>query len=134
VTISRANVATYLGEQFSSLATAVGQASYDPDINNAFRALGVAESDLATATIDDGSRLALFTLAEYYALLRFWRQLSDRANYSLGGNSLNFSNMLENIQALASEAATRCAALGYAVKGDSWAVGWLNLDWQEPSL
>lgn len=136
MTISRAAVATYLNEQFSSLAAAVGQnatpaTGYVPDIDNALRKLGKTETELATATVEDGTRDAYFTLAEYYAARRFWRQLSDRATIKVDDSSFDYKHLLTNAQMLMDDAAKLSATLGYSVATSGWTMGHLNMDWIE---
>lgn len=139
MTITRAAIAAYLNTQFSNLGQAIGQ-STDPlvgfagDVDAALRKLGVARADLATATLEDSQEEAATTLAEYYAARRFWRQLGDRTNISLGGNSTNFTDQRMHVKAMMDDAQKRCSALGYDVTGDSWSVGWLNTDWTESEL
>lgn len=135
--ISRDDVAQYLDSQFSSLAASVDQDSdpltgYAPDINLAFRKLGVARADLATATLEDSQEEAVTTLAEYYALRRIWRQLGDRINFTADGATFTHQYMVANAKALMDDAQKRCASLGYDVSGDAWSVGYMNLDYIEP--
>jgi hypothetical protein len=137
--ISRDDVAEYLDTQFSALATSIGQDSdplfgYEPDINLAFRRLGVTRSALDTATLEDGQDEAVSTLAEYFALRRFWRQLGDRVNTSTGVTSYSFTTQLANVKAMMDDAQKRCTALGYDVSGDAWSIGYLNQDWLEPEV
>lgn len=139
MSISRAAIATYLDEQFSALAVAVGQnatpeTGYKPDIDNALRALAVSESDLAAATVEDGTREAVFALAEYYAARRFWRQLSDRVNHTMGETKFDFSKQIDNAKSIMDDAAARCVALGYNVVASGWSIGYLNQDWLEPEI
>jgi len=136
MTISRASIAKYLHAQFSNLGQAIGQpsdplAGFAPDIDLAFRKLGIARADLPTATLADGSAEAAETLAEYFAARRIWRQLGDRTNLSLGGNSVNFTDQRASVKAMMDDAKTRCAQLGYDVSGESMTMGYLNLDWLE---
>lgn len=139
MTITRADLAEYLNSQFSALAASVGQdtvlaTGYRPDIDNALRQLGKSRSEVATATLEDSQEEAAYALAEYYAARRFWRQLGDRVNRSTGKVSYSFTNQLNTAKAIMDDAAARCAALGYDVKGDGWSIGTLNLDWLEPEV
>lgn len=136
MTVTRKQIAAYLNTQFSNLGAAIGQNS-DPvigfagDIDLALRKIGKARSELATATVEDGQSESAETLAEYYAALRIWRQLGDRTNLSLGGNSVNFTNQQKVVEDIMNDAKARCASLGYDVSGDGMTIGWLNLDWVE---
>lgn len=139
MSISRANVATYLDEQFSSLAAAVGQnatpaTGYKPDIDNALRKLGKTESELATATATDAQRDAVFALGEYYALERFSRLLADRVNHTMGETKLDFTAQLAHVEKLLARAERKLTALGYDVNGSGWTIANMNLDWLEPEL
>lgn len=135
--ITRSDVASYLDEQFASFATAIGQnpaptTGYKPDIDNALRAMDVAESDLATATVADGKRKDIFVLSTYYAALRMWRRLGDRVNTSTGTVSYNFDGQRKQAKEIMDDAKVRCAALGYDVSGGAWSVGTMTLDFLEP--
>ena len=135
MTIELEALATHLDEQFSALAAAVGQDSdpltgYQPDIDNALRRLGRAESALGTA-VNEGDRDAVYALVEYYALRRFWRLLGDRVNHSMGQTSYNFAHQLNHVKAMMDDAAQACLSYGYNVTGAGWTMGYLNLDWVE---
>lgn len=141
MTIIRDDVAAYLESQFSGLAAAVGQADssadnsgYGADIDGALRKLGKTESELETATIEDGGRDAYFALAEYYAARRFWRQLSHLVNHRIGDSQFDYKGMMANVKMVADDAKTQAISLGYDVAGGGWSVGWLNLDFLEPAL
>lgn len=138
MTINRDAVAAYLDTQFSSLASAVAQSDssadasgYGADVDAALRKLGKTESELATATVADGSRDVYFALAEYYAARRFWRLLSDRVNMKVDDSQFDYRYMLTNAKVLVDEAQAQCVALGYDVQGGGWTAGYLNLDWVE---
>lgn len=120
MTITRDDVAEYLDTQFSALATSIGQDSdplfgYEPDINLAFRRLGVTRAALATATVEDSQEEAVQTLAEYYAARRIWRQLNDRVNNTRGQTSFNFDNQKAQAKDIMDDAKKLCTALGYDV-------------------
>lgn len=121
MTINRTQAARYLNGQYSDLAAAVGQHSdpesgYAPDIDAALRALGVAESGLGLATVEDGQRDIYYALCEFYAARRFWRQLSSRpGSVAMGQESFSFSSMVANAKELMDSAAARCGRLGIPV-------------------
>lgn len=124
MTITRGAVVIYLSGEFSSLAEAVGQTAsndtpegYKADVDNALRMLGTAESDLATATVEDSQRAAFFALAEYYAARRFWRRLGDRVNVKVDDSQFDYRYQLENARQIVENAAELCARLGYSVDG-----------------
>lgn len=139
MTIVRDAVAAYLDTQFSGLAAAVaqtdssaGSTGYGADVDNALRKLGKTESELAAATVADGTRDDYFALAEYYAARRFWRLLSDRVNMKVDDSQYDYRYLVANVEKIANEAKAQCVALGYDVQGGGWSAGWLNLDFLEP--
>lgn len=139
MSVDRMMIASYLDEQYSNLAAAIGQDSepltgYGPDINNAMRRFGKSESELASATVEDGNRDVIFALAEYYAARRFWRQLSSYATVKVDDSSFDYKHLLPNVQSLMADAAARCAELGVDPSASGWGIGWLNLDWLEPEI
>jgi hypothetical protein len=139
MSVTRVQAIAYLQDEFSQLALAVGQdtnvlVGYRPGVDAALRRLGKTESELATAEVDDDDRDAYLVLAEYYTLRRFWRQLSDRANFKVGQSSFDFQHLLKNIQTLVDDAASRAEEAGYPVTDSGWGVGWFNQDWLEGEL
>lgn len=137
MTITRDDVADYLDTQFSALAVSIDQDSdpligYGPDINLAFRKLGVERAALATATLEDSQEDAVNALAEYFAARRIWRQLGDRVNTSTGVTSYNFTDQRKQAESIMNDAKKLVTALGYDVSGDAWSVGWMNSDEFEP--
>lgn len=124
MTITRADIATHLDSQFSAMAASIGQADsdetptgYGVDIDLALRKLGKTRSELASATLEDSQEEAAFALAEYYAALRFWRQLGDRVNTETGTTSYDFRDQRKSAKEMMEDAANRCALLGYSVDG-----------------
>lgn len=136
--ITRQNVADYLNDQFSALATSIGQnatpsTGYKPDIDNALRQLGKSESELPSAEIADGSRAVYFAWAEYFAARRIWRQLGSQVDHTMGETSIKYGGQRDQAKAIMDDAAAQLTALGYNVTG-GWGVGTLNLDWLEPEV
>lgn len=137
MSVNLAQVADYLNEQFSSLASMIGQDSdpligYLPDIDYALRMLGYTEAELGAATIENAQRDAVFSLSEYYAARRIWRQLSSRVNIKVDDSQFDYRQVLVNAKAIMDDAQRRCQALGYDVTGAGWSVATLNTDWIEP--
>src|SRR5688572_11944689 len=125
MTITRANIATYLHTQFSALTASIGQtlateaaAGYGPDIDLALRKLGVARADVAAATLEDSQEEAVFALASYYTARRVWRQLGDRVDNTMGETAYKFDGQRKQAEAIMKDAQKQCAALGYDVTGD----------------
>ena len=139
MSVDRQAIANYLDGEFSNLAAAIGQDSepltgYAPDINNALRRLDKTESELATATVEDGDRDKIFALSEYFAARRLWRQLSSYATVKVDDSSFDYKHLIPNAKQLMDDAATQCAALGVDVAASGWGLGYLNLDWLEPEI
>lgn len=85
--VSRTDAAAYLDSQYDRLAREILQqqnddsaAGYGPDIDQALRGLSVAEADLDSGEIADGSVLLYFALCDWYALNRFARKLATKVN------------------------------------------------------
>lgn len=105
MTITRDIAANYLHSQYSNLAHEVDQASpgadsggYGPDIDNALRALGVAEADLPTHIVAETDRERYFANLDATAMRRFCNQMSPDEDVTLGpmrvsGESASASNV-----------------------------------------
>jgi hypothetical protein len=138
MTLSRADIASYLDTQFSALAASIGQdpdpeEGYTPDIDLTLRKLGVARDDLVTATLGDGQEDAAWALSEFYALRRIYRQLGDRVTHTMGTTSYNFASQQASVKAMLDAAQKQVSALGYDVTGDVWSIGYMNNDTFEPA-
>lgn len=142
--ITRTQVASYLHSQFVRLAAEVKQTAaddsptgYGPDIDQAFRKLGVAYADLATATIDDLKDADLFALARYFALLRFAALVSTKVDQDAGfAMQSGRSGVFRSVMDLLKEAKAELVVLGYLPaedgSGGAFALIDLNLDYLEP--
>lgn len=135
--MTRAGLLAYLQSLFGSLAVETQTPLTDTEtgfkypLDAAFRRLGVAEADLATA--ETTSVEAAQALGEYFSLRRFRALLAARMDFDATGVQGPRSQPFEHVSALLEEAADRCAATGYGVGGDEGAthVRW-NLDYIEP--
>lgn len=120
-TINRNALLQHLVNEFGKLATETGQvttdslAGYGPAIDRALRRLGVAETDLATAELDDADGPAAFALAEYYALLRFQRALAVRGDIDGASVIGPRSQVFQQVRDMLADAKLACEALGYAM-------------------
>jgi hypothetical protein len=138
MTVSRDDIAAHLNDQFSSLASAIGQTGsgdssdgYTPDIDKALRKLGKTRSELPSATVEDAQEEAVFALAEFFALQRFWRRFGVFVNTKVDDSQFDYKQAQANAHTMMLEAKAVCAALGYDVAATGWSTGWLNLDWSE---
>ena len=140
MSMTRAQAATYLDQQFSALATQLGQSAtddsadgYGPDIDQALRQMGVGESSLSSATVADDDVPAFLALCDYYAARRFWRGLSLSTDVALGPRREQRSRWADTLAGIVQEAADRAAGLGYPVDATpAWSLDRLSLDFIEP--
>lgn len=138
---TRAQAAAHLQTQFATLATEIGQATtgeaatgYGPDIDQALRKLGVAEADLAAATVADADVGPYLALAEYYALRRFAGRLATKVDLpNTFAREGDRRTVFDNVRALLKLAKETVEDYGYSVGVvPSWDVLRLNLDFIEP--
>jgi hypothetical protein len=142
MSVSRANAAAHLHAQFSNLAAEMnlaasdaGATGYGPDIDQALRALGTAESSISAATVADDDAGAYYALAEFYFLTRAGRQLAARVDVgSFAVDADKRPTIFDRIQDLIEQAEARIEAYGYSAAGGSggWEFERLLLDYIEP--
>lgn len=142
MSVSRSDAASLLNTLYTNLAQEVGYTTaddaatgYGPDIDNALRRMGEAESALASATVDDEDRDAFFTLCQYFALQRFASRLATRADIGAPTIEPGRRTVFENVLALLRMAAAQAAAYGYPVDaGDAWSLVGFQVDFTEPPI
>lgn len=129
----------HLQNQFSALATETGQATtdtaagYGPALDAALRELGYTADQLADADTTDAQDGDYLALAEYYALVRFARSLVVKVNVSVDAPAVRkdrnqaYQGVLKLIELSKADLEDR----GYLAS--SWSMGYLNLDFLEPS-
>lgn len=135
----RADALTHLQNQFSALATATGQATtdtangYGPALDQALRQLGYTSDQLADADTTDAQTPDYLALAEYYALVRFWRALVTNVDVAADAPSMrkSFSQIVKHVKELVDAAKADLTERGYL--DGSWTMGVINLDLYEPS-
>lgn len=139
--MDRSAAMTYLSDEYRELATdakftdSQTESAYNTAIDMSLRQLGVQETDLPTATIDQPQIIAYYALLDYFSLKRFSRLLSIRFDVNVGNNSLFAyrSQAFKAIQQLLQDAEERLLKLGYDVGGGpSFQMGRINLDFNEP--
>lgn len=136
--IARLDLLTHLDSQFAPLVVATlppltsQAAAYGTAIDQAFRALGIAQADIATATITDAQTPDAIALAEYYSLLRFTRALTPQVDVSVDGPRLDKqrSQFFDHVNLMLTEARTELTSRGYLAQG--WDIQRLELDYLEP--
>ncbi len=135
MSVTRANATTYLENRFSELRTAAGMLATDsatgwgPPIDDAFRALGKTEDQLATATATDAQRDDFLALLRYCGLARLRQALAVKVDVSVGDpdTSVKRSQMVAVVAAMLKEAKAEVEAKGYGEAADQWGVGNLRL-------
>jgi hypothetical protein len=139
VALARADLYTYLDGQFAALAQATlpafatPAALYDPAIDQALRALGVAQSALPTAAVADDQTPDALALAEYYSLLRFARALTQQVDLQAQAPRLakKRSQFFDHVHTLLEDARAELVGRGYL--GQGWDIQRLELDFLEPA-
>jgi hypothetical protein len=138
--MTRTEATTYLTTEYQELALEAkftGQQltdAYNLAIDMSLRQLGVQETDLATAAVDQAHILGYLALLGYYALRRFERLLAIRVDVNIAGSlQAARSQAAKQIKLLLDDAKAECMSLGFAVGGTQAIVaGRLNLDFLEP--
>ncbi len=140
--MDRATATTYLTNEYVDLATdskfTSGQIStaYSTAIDNSLRQLGYAETDLATADVDQTNVKKYLALLEYFTLKRFLRLYSLKFNVKAGSGAVDASRSqaFEQIRQLLGDAEADLARLGIPLGGiQSFEMGRLTTDILEPS-
>jgi len=139
--MDRTAATTYLTSEYQQMAddaklsTDQVTAAYNTAIDMSLRLLGIQETDLSTADVDQSKVIAYLALLDYYALKRFERMLSIKFDVNVGNNTVFAyrSQAFKAVQQLAQDAEERLLKLGYDVGGGpSFQMGQINLDYNEP--
>jgi hypothetical protein len=140
--VDRTAATNYLTQQYRELATDAKFTTqqttdaYDNAIDMSLRYLGVAESDLATADVQQSDTLKYLALLDYHALERFNTLLSIRFDVSFPGPvSAKRSQEFQQVGALLNRAENKLSSLGINIgaNGQGMQSGFFNLDFLEPS-
>lgn len=139
--MNRTEAVTYLGEQFSTIATELGvtatdtAAGYKGPIDAALRLIGTAEGDIAAADVTSDVPAYLAAL-DYTTLLRFSRMAAVRVDIEVGEPNVikKRSQMFKAIGELLKQAKEAAEAAGVIDTANGWTLGRLQLDFLEPSL
>lgn len=140
---TRAALLTYLAAEHSALLSALSLSAADTQagvksvLDRTFRALGVGESDLATATVDDDQAAALESAADYYTYDRaveiaaLWVAISK----GTAGESVNKARNQAFAQLRQRRDELKSVAEGAGVTLDvpAFAAFAINLDFLEPA-
>jgi hypothetical protein len=140
VPLTRAAAATQitaaLAELFGALAVVPADVSggMKEPLDAALRTLGVAEADLAAATVADADVPGYLALATWHALRRLRRAASvvSGASLAAGGTNVRFADLNARIAELIADVEGDLAAAG--LLGNSWqdTAAW-PFDFLEPS-
>jgi hypothetical protein len=137
--MTRDDLATYLDDQLGALAAEAAGAAAEPvdpiddyrsAIDQALRALGTAESSLATATVAQGNVGDYLALGEYYALVLLCRRLATRADVTVGDVHKRAHQIAAQAALLRDQALAEITRRGYGPH--TLAVGRITLDSVEP--
>ncbi len=138
--MDRAAATTYLTTEYQELVADAGLSNqqvsdaYNLALDIALRQLGVGEADLPTWDVPDSQVLAYLALAGYYTLRRFVRLLSVRVSVTVAGSLSAARNQAATAcKAILDDLKAECAARGYPIDVEQATMGYLNLDFQEPS-
>lgn len=116
--MDRAAATAYLTAEFAALWTETGLTPDDLLLDRAFRAVGVAESALPTATVADSAVPKLLAALDYYALLRLSRALAGAVDVSKSAAGASVSKargqLARNVKDLLAEATAQFKARGLA--------------------
>lgn len=139
---TRAALLSYVSSEHAGLLTEAGIAAVDTQagiksvLDKTFRALGVGQSDLSTAAVDDPLTAPLEAAADYYTYNRlatiFARWVS--VSKSVGGASVSKdrSTIYQQVVAELARLKKICDGWGLIVEPPTVAVFSINLDFLEP--
>jgi len=142
--MDRSTVTTLMTTQYNAVAADLNipeglAAVVDGAVDMAFRAMGVAEPDLAGYVPPDNKTVDLIALVDYYtleALLRHVPTFADITAYQPAIQKMR-SQIFAQLRLTRDDAAERVALLGYsavATNGvDLWQLDRVNLDYLEPN-
>jgi hypothetical protein len=127
--MTRDEVADYIGERYGALLAEVGRSADDSAgnlqsvIDDAFRALGYLESELATAAPTEPEEVTDVRIqALYRAIVQIRRDLATRFDVSIAGDSYRLSQVKAAVdtEVVLAEAAVleRFGTLGVVITGD----------------
>jgi hypothetical protein len=140
--MDRTAATTYLTSEFSDIAkgakftTAQIDTAYATAINNALRQLDYAETDLATADVEQVNIKKYIALLEYFALKRFLKPYGTKYDVKVGSGAVDASKSqaFDMLRQLFADAEADLARLGIPLGGlASFEMGRINLDFLEPS-
>ena len=136
MSMGRADAVTFLSNKYGRYVAAVGMAATDTDddlkepIDEALRALAVAEGDLATAVVADADMPAFRALLKVKGLEQIASAAGALFDVGVRGDSFRLSQLRaaidkDLIRALSDPLAKRHLAVGFAV-------GSIDFDFTEP--
>lgn len=134
--MDRTSATTYLTNEFSDLAKGAKFTStqistaYAIAIDNALRQLDYAETDLATADVEQVNIKKYIALLEYFALKRFLKPYGTKVDVKAGSGAVDArkSQAFEMLRQLFADAEADLARLGIPLGGlASFEMGSINL-------
>lgn len=140
---TRAELCTYVGQEHSAVLSALGLSAVDTQagvksiLDNSFRAVGVGEDDLASATTDDANTAKLEAAADYYTYDRAVALAALWVNISLGGAGDSVSKARQQafaqLQAVRDAKKAKAEDAGVTVDASGFQAFAINLDFLEPA-
>jgi hypothetical protein len=97
-----------------------------PPLNRTFRAMGVAETDLATAVVATGQEQQAIAYATFFILDRALRGIPKKMDVSGGGSSAKLSNQWDHLRELRDEALLVAQGFGLDIAGAGES-GWIPI-------
>src|SRR5579875_4055872 len=138
--MDRPTATAYLTTEYQELVADAGLSTqqvsdaYNLALDMALRQLGYPEESLSTTDTLDSEVLGYLALAGYYTLRRFVRLLSVRVAVTVAGSLTAARQQAATAcKAILDDLKAECAARGYPIDVEQATMGYLNLDFQEPS-
>lgn len=123
--LTRANLIAAVAGELAGVLTLGGFTSADTTGNckepadSAFRALGTAQADLATATVDDGDEQQAIAYLRYFVVDKaVWNTTAKMNVKATGGAAANLREQHENLLKLLAHALGQAQAYGLQVPGN----------------
>ena len=122
--LARADLTTTIAGELANVLTLAGLSTTDTSgnlkepLDRVFRALAVAEADLATAAVADGAEERAVAYARYFVLVRATDALAGKMDVSAGAASAKLRQQFENVRDRMQEALIVARGYGLAIAGD----------------
>lgn len=119
-----ARLVTQLGDAGMSAADSSG--NLKEPIDDALRAMGYAEADLATAEPEDAR--GFIAMVRYHALRVVWERIGDRFNVSTSGDSFALNQAFGNVEKLLDRASQDVIEIFGSLNPSGGSAGIITID------